>query len=144
MTAMSVSGDSRHRSKRPPINKTTTKLICQRLIQGMSMSRACATPDVPSASAIYLRTADDEEFARVIARARRAQQDALADSIQDLAASMTNENWQPVQAQIRAIQWRASKLHEAYADKLQHSGTVEVAVKLALDYSRLAPHRMAL
>jgi hypothetical protein len=140
MSAMSVSCP---RGKRPPINKTTTRLICQRLIQGMSMSQACATHDVPSSSAVYLRTADDEAFGRVIARARRAQQDALADSIQDLAASMTNENWQAVQAQIRAIQWRASKLHEAYRDTVQHSGAIEVEVKpLALDYGRLAPHEM--
>jgi hypothetical protein len=139
MRSMSVSFAS---GKRPPINKATTKLICQRLIQGMSMSQTCATTDVPSASTIYLRTADDEEYARVIARARRAQQDALADSIQDLAASMTNENWQPVQAQIRAIQWRASKLHDTYSDKLQHSGTVEVAVPLSLDYSRYTPSQL--
>ena len=45
MSAMSVSSP---RGKRPPINKTTTRLICQRLIQGMSMSQACATHDVPS------------------------------------------------------------------------------------------------
>jgi hypothetical protein len=57
-------------------------------------------------------------------------------------ASMTNENWQPVQAQIRAIRWRASKLHDAYSDKLQHSGTVEVAVPLSLDYSRYTPAQL--
>jgi hypothetical protein len=141
MRSMSVS--SAPRGKRPPINKATLKLISQRLIQGMSMSQACATHDVPSACSVYFRTAEDEDCARFIARARRAQQDALADSIQDLAASMTNENWQPVQAQIRAIQWRASKLHEAYADKLQHSGAIEVDVKpLSLDYARLEPHEM--
>ena len=58
VTSMSVSTHG----KRPPINKTTTRLICQRLIQGMSMSQACATHDVPSASAVYLRTADDEAY----------------------------------------------------------------------------------
>jgi hypothetical protein len=117
------------RGKRPPINKTTTRLICQRLIQGMSMSQACASHDVPSASAIYLRTADDEGYARIIRRAREAQQNALMDTIQDLAASMTNENWQPIQARINVLKWRASKLHPDYSDKVQHTGTVQVEVR---------------
>ncbi len=50
MSAMSVSSP---RGKRPPINKTTTRLICQRLIKGMSMSQACATHDVPSSWMLF-------------------------------------------------------------------------------------------
>jgi hypothetical protein len=109
--------------QRPGFNKNTIELICSRLIQGMSMSQACAKPDVPSASAVYLRTARDDGFARIIAGARQAQQDALADSTQDLADGMTAENWQHRQAQIRAIQWRAGKLNApVYGDKHLHVG----------------------
>jgi hypothetical protein len=121
--------------KRPGFNKTTIELICSRLIQGMSMSQACAPPDVPSAAPVYLRMARDEEFARIIARARQAQQDALADSTQDLADGMTAENWQHRQAQIRAIQWRAGKLNALrYGNKTLHvggdgKGPVEIEIK---------------
>jgi hypothetical protein len=144
-TAGVVALDGKTR-KRPGFNKTTIDLICTRLIQGMSMSQACATPDVPSAASVYLKTARDG-VASIIARARTAQQHALADKTQDLAETMTLENWQPVQAQIKAIQWRASKVNApTYGDKhlvVGGDGEGPVGVKLALDYSRLAPHRLA-
>ena len=82
-------------------------LLCQRLVSGMSMQSACATPDVPCHAEVYQRMAADAEFLSVIARARQAQQDALIDECHDIAESATPENWQVVRLQIWERQWRA-------------------------------------
>ena len=105
-------------------------LLCQRLVSGMSMQSACATPDVPCHAEVYQRMAADAEFLSVIARARQAQQDALIDGCHDLAESATPENWQVVRLQIWERQWRASKLAmKVYGDRQ----SLDVTGKLTLE-----------
>lgn len=94
-------------------------MLCQRIIGGMSVDKACALPDGPSKTLVYQRMARDEAFRTIIARARVAQQDAIIDDTVDMADAATPENWQVVRMQIWARQWRAGKLApKVYGEKI--------------------------
>lgn len=97
--------------------------LCDYLVTGMSMTKACAHEDVPVRSDVYKRMAKDETFATTIARARIAQQEALIDETQDMADQATAEDWQVVRLRIWARQWTAAKrAPRLYGDKIQHTG----------------------
>lgn len=114
--------------------------LCQRLIAGMSVDKACALPDGPSKTLVYQRMAEDLAFRTVIARAREAQQHAIIDETVDMADAATPENWQVVRMQIWARQWRAGKLApKVYGEKITQEhlgadgGPVRVEVVLVGD-----------
>ncbi|MFZ1007321.1 MAG: hypothetical protein WAN65_10820 [Candidatus Sulfotelmatobacter sp.] len=93
-------------------------LLCERLVSGMSMQSACATPDVPCHAEVYQRMAADAEFLSIIAQAREMQQHAIIDEIVKMADAATVEDWQVVKLKIWARQWQASKLApKTYGDR---------------------------
>lgn len=110
-------------------DETAILALCNRLIAGESMGKACRNADCPSAYAVYNRMAQDEAFQSIIARARVAQQDAMVDGCIDMADAATPEDWQVVKLRIWTRQWQAAKLNsKKYGEKVQmdHSGTMTV------------------
>lgn len=91
-------------------NPIVVEEICDRLAGGEALSVICADNHMPSDDTIYRRMAKDEAFAGTIARARAAQQEAIADQIVDMADAADSEDWQVVKLRIWARQWRAGKL----------------------------------
>jgi len=101
--------------------------LCDHLVSGLSMAEACALPECPSATAVYVEMARNEALRSRIARAREAQQEAEIERTIALADQATPEDWQVVKLRIWARQWRAAKLApKVYGDRTQHdhSGTV--------------------
>jgi hypothetical protein len=99
--------------------------LCDRISEGRGVIEVCSDLDMPAESTVYRRMAKDEEFARRIARAREAQQDAEPDRIVQMSEDATIEDWQVVKLRIWARQWRASKLApKKYGDKItqEHTG----------------------
>ena len=85
---------------------------------GSSIAEIAGTQGFPVQSTFYRKMADDDEFARFIARAREAQQDHEADYCIELADSATPEDYNVKKLQIWARQWRAGKLApKKYGDK---------------------------
>jgi len=85
---------------------------------GSSIQELSGKNGFPNASTIYRLMADDEEFARCIARAREAQQEHEVDYCVQLADSATPEDYNVKKLQIWARQWRAAKLApKKYGDK---------------------------
>jgi hypothetical protein len=99
--------------------------ICARLVSGEGLVSIGKDQTMPEASQIYRCMAVNAEFATAIARAREAQQDAVAENIVEMADNATVENWQVVKLRIHTRQWRAAKLAaKKYGDKViaEHSG----------------------
>lgn len=99
--------------------------LCERLISGASMVKACDGDDMPAPSTVYLRMTTDDKFRTIIARARDAQQDAIIDETVDMADAATIEDHQVVKLRIWARQWRAGKLaSKRYGEKVvnEHVG----------------------
>lgn len=98
--------------------------LCEELVAGKSMTVACRPKDMPSEAAVYRAMAKDEEFARIIARAREAQQEAEIERIIELADQATTEDWQVRKLQIWARQWRVGKLApKKYGEKITQEVT---------------------
>jgi hypothetical protein len=87
-----------------------TDRICELIESGKSINSFAGKKGMPSAPSIYRRMAKDADFARCIARAREAQQEAEMERCIELADSATPENWQVIKLQIWARQWRASRM----------------------------------
>ena len=134
---------------RPPVKASVNdpaaiELLRDRLVSGLGMHKACEVDECPSETAVYKRMATDEAFARVIARAREARQDAVVEQIIDLADSATPENWQVVRLQIWARQWCAAKLApKKYGDKLEVAQTLETGFAEKLEAARHRASRIA-
>lgn len=91
---------------------------------GSSIAEIAGTQGFPVQSTFYRKMADDDEFARFIARAREAQQDHEADYCIELADSATPEDYNVKKLQIWARQWRAAKLApKKYGEKVHQEIT---------------------
>lgn len=84
--------------------------LCARIAEGRGIKEVCRDEDMPSDSEVFRRMATEPEFAARIARAREAQQDAVAERIVEMADNATNEDWQVVKLRIWARQWQAARL----------------------------------
>ena len=84
--------------------------LCARIAEGRGIKEVCRDEDMPSNSEVFRRMANEPDFAARIARAREAQQDAVAENIVEMADSATSDNWQVVKLRIWARQWRAARL----------------------------------
>ncbi len=96
--------------------------LCDLLVGGMSMKKACALPDIPCYAQIYIRMHRDPVFFEQIMQARFVQQIAVADEMQDIADEATPENWQVARMRIVQRQWVASRLApRVLGDRVQHA-----------------------
>ncbi len=147
--------------RRPGGSSTTYKaataaIICRQLIEGRSLKAICRQEGMPGLRTVYDWLDQEESFSNQIARARRLQAHTFVDELQDIIAvclDIVNGGRAGTMEQIQAAKvcadnyrWIAGRaLPSAYGDKVLHtdaSGEGPVAVKLALDYSLLAPHEM--
>jgi hypothetical protein len=104
--------------------------LCDHLVSGLSMEEACALPECPSRTAVYVEMSKNEALRARIARARVDQQDAEIDRTIAMADSATPEDWQVVKLRIWARQWRAAKLApKIYGDRTQHEHTGTVTLE---------------
>ncbi|MEN2787565.1 hypothetical protein ACFOKI_02905 [Sphingomonas qilianensis] len=70
---------------------TAQALICDRLIDGLSLREICRGDDVPSKKTVCQWLADDETFRLRYAVAREMQADALVDEILEISDDGTND-----------------------------------------------------
>ena len=134
-----------------PLDPGIVDRICEGLIEGRSMADVCEPEDMPHWTMVYRTMAKDPIFAREIARAREAQQEAIIDETVNLADKATAEDVNVMKLRIWARQWRASKLApKKYGEKVQteltgaNGGPLQVQA-LTVDARDLLPeHRDAL
>ena len=93
--------------------------ILNRLIEGESLRRICADPDMPDRRTVMRWQDEDAEFDTKCARAREWQGDYMDDLILETANACTSETAQADRVKISAYQWRASKLApKKYGEKV--------------------------
>ncbi len=99
--------------------------ICERLIKGEGIKAICRDKDMPSEGAVYWAMAHDAEVQSRIARAREAQQDAIAEENIAIADEATPENVHVAKLRIWTRQWTMARLApKKYGDKItnEHTG----------------------
>lgn len=119
-------------------SKFTPKLadtICQRLADGESLAEICRDKDMPHRHTVmewalgFVKAAKAAEFPDMYARARKAQADAFADEIVQIAD--TEPDPQKARVRIDARKWVAGKQRpKKYGDKarvdVEHAGNITV------------------
>lgn len=104
--------------------------ICDRLAEGDYLTEICDSEGFPSYKTVRRWIADNEDFAKSIARASEDQADYFRWRISKLNDGMNADNWQFRNAQIRNIQWMMGKIKpRAYGDKVDMNLSGEVALK---------------
>lgn len=113
---------AKNRMGRPSsYTQDTANEFCARIANGMSLRRACAEDDMPSAKTIFNWFESYPDFLQQYTRAKEASADALADDIQDIADDVLKGNLDPQAARVAGDlkKWTASKLKpKKYGDKL--------------------------
>lgn len=93
-------------------------VICERMIEGESLVKICADPEMPTRTTIYRWMDANPEFVTRCARAREGLADYLVDAIEDLASKTTTDNFQAMKVKIATAQWRAMKMApRVYGDR---------------------------
>lgn len=114
-------------SRQTDYTDETAELICDLLMDGMSLVKICDREDMPNRSTVMRWMAKDDSFATRCARARTMQADLMDDMILDTAKASTPETAAADRVKISAFQWRASKLEpKRYGDKLDIDGTMKL------------------
>src|SRR6188768_1280193 len=95
---------------RPPVKPPVTdpeavQVLCDLMVSGLSIRKACEDPRCPNQTDVYVQQARDEIFRAKITKAREAQQAAIIDGILDMADAATSEDHQVVRLRIWARQW---------------------------------------
>lgn len=110
-------------------------IICECLIEGISLRRICESEGFPSRSTVLRWLDEREEFATKYARARTMQADLMDDMILDAAEATTNDNAAAQRVKIAAYQWRAAKLKPKVYGELLKLGDPD-AEKLTIEIVR--------
>jgi hypothetical protein len=116
------------RRRRHAYSPELTDLICERLLDGISLRQICQDKKMPARSAIFVWLAKHKEFARNYMFARQIQIDCLRGDMLDIADDCSkdwieregpdgkkfrvfdHENFRRSKRQMGALQWRISKL----------------------------------
>src|ERR1700675_2027286 len=85
-------------------------VICDLLMDGMSMRQICEFPEMPARQTIDGWMDRYPDFRAKCERAREWQADLMDERILAEAESCTADNAQAAKVRISAYQWRASKL----------------------------------
>lgn len=101
----------RPRTRPSVYDPSAVEALCNHLITGMGMTKACRKPECPSQVDVYKRLASgDVDFNNCIARARLDAKHAILDKIRDIADGATVENWQVKRFQAGVHQWHLARL----------------------------------
>lgn len=110
-------------------------IICECLIEGMSLIRICEAEGFPNRSTVFRWLEAHPEFATKYARARQLQAEMMDDMILEAAANTTSENAHAQRVKIGAYQWRAAKLKPKVYGELLKLGDPD-AEKLTVEIVR--------
>ena len=72
-------------------NKTTTREVCRRIVEGESIISITKDEDMPTISTIYLWLATHKEFSELYIKAKEDQADTLTEQMLDIADNASND-----------------------------------------------------
>ena len=104
--------------------------ICDKLAEGEYLTDICESKGFPTYNTVRKHIRLNADFCERITRASEDQADYFRWRISKLNDSMTAENWQFVNAQIRNIQWLMGKVKpKAYGERVQQDISGELSIK---------------
>jgi hypothetical protein len=109
-----VSGGKRVRRQRHSYSPEVADLICDRLLDDVSLRQICQDRNMPARSTLFVWLRRHPEFAREYTFAKWFQCHCLADDMVDIADDQANdcnpENFRLAKRRMAALQSRLSKL----------------------------------
>jgi hypothetical protein len=109
-----VSGGKRVRRQRHSYSPEVADLICDRLLDDVSLRQICQDRNMPARSTLFVWLRRHPEFAREYTFAKWFQCHCLGDDMVDIADGRAGdcnpENFRQAKQQIAALQSRLSKL----------------------------------
>src|ERR1035437_3510435 len=108
-------------------SKEIAEAICERIATSLdSLKTICAADGMPSHINANVWLRKHPEFCDMYHKARKDQQDLVAEECQEIADSCDASDWQVAKLRIEQRRWLASKLApKRYGDKIVHSGDAE-------------------
>jgi hypothetical protein len=136
----------RRPGKPSKFNPILFNVICARMAEGELLFDILSEPGMPSRTTLYGQVDQRPDAKSKFVFAQNMQAHAVAEKGVKLAAEATPEWANACRVKFEAFKWFAGKkLPAVFGDKVLHSGPDgegPVAIKLSLDYSRLAPQEM--
>ena len=74
-------------------NQETAAEICQRIAEGETLRKICASEGMPVMSTIFAWLAEHEEFSKQYAKAREVQQEQMAEEILEISDDGRNDTY---------------------------------------------------
>jgi hypothetical protein len=141
-----------------PYNPEVGDIICERLSEGQSIRKICASDGMPWAAVLFRWLRESPEFAKQYAQAREAQADALFDETLDIADETKEdyvkrlnfdgplEGWEVngeaiarSKLRIDTRKWMAAKLRpKKYGEKIEVDQTIGVTDALGALLGRVS------
>lgn len=114
-------------------------LICERIIEGVSMRTICKADDMPAISTVFKWIRENPEFSQQYAKAKEEQADTLVEDM--LLIPDEEEDVQRARLKVDVRKWAASKLKaKKYGDSTQIKHADADGNKIeGLDIGFLAP-----
>jgi hypothetical protein len=138
--------DASDKPKRPSLDDPDTVAeLLARISEGNGIWKVCEADDMPGERDVYRRMATNAAFAAEVSRARSAQQDAISDRMDKLAAEATAADWQVARLRIWTQQWNAARLApKKYGLTTKHEhGGVEGGQPIPIRFAALSDAQLA-
>jgi hypothetical protein len=124
--ALEIIGPVRRGAPVYEFSETQAAEICDRLIEGESLTSICSDPDMPSRVTVYKWIREYPDFANDYARARVLQADTFADEVQEVAKNLAILP-EHKRVMIDAMKWRAARQNwRAWGDKVSHEHEIQL------------------
>lgn len=127
-------------TKSCPYSQVLADIICQKLIEEMSLSEVCKLPGFPTLSMVARWRKDNKDFDDMIRYARKVRAERLRDRLMEIAESAihgTKDDVPGKKLAVEALQWACEKdSPEEYGSKVKIEGQALVALMVNTGISR--------
>lgn len=111
-------------------NPAVVDLICQRIVDGMSLTDVCKLPGMPSYAVLCRWKRQEAWIEGALDQARRDRAEALRDQAVEEAMAADEDNAVPQRLKVDTLKWAAGTDHERYNPKSKVDMTVTAPTQI--------------
>lgn len=122
-------------------NPMTLQLLCQKIAEGMGLTRACREPDMPSYRTLCQWRRDHPEVREMLEHAYMDRADTLRDEVMERADQADEDDVEVRRLQVDVRKWAAGVDHAKYSPKAKIDATIAVPTQIIVQtgIERTAP-----
>lgn len=105
-------------------NPAIIDLICQRIVDGMSLTEVCKLPNMPGYSVLCRWRRQEPWIEHALEQARRDRAEAMRDQALAEALAADEDNASAQRLKVDTLKWGASVDHERYNPKTKVEATI--------------------